>query len=86
MKTLPRLFLGCLLVSSITSGAQTLRSRMDEMKTAYTASGCIVVLDGQTLVIEPNMPGAYLRTAATGKMEKQPGIAMPSRSLPSRFP
>ncbi len=57
MKTLPRLFLGCLLVSSITSGAQTLRSRMDEMKTAYTASGSIVVLDGQTLVIEPNMPG-----------------------------
>ena len=29
---------------------------MDEMKTAYTASGSIVVLDGQTLVIEPNMP------------------------------
>ncbi|WP_162601923.1 hypothetical protein [Occallatibacter savannae] len=26
------------------------------MKTAYTASGSIVVLDGQTLVIEPNMP------------------------------
>lgn len=27
------------------------------MKIAYTASGSIVMLDGQTLVIEPNMPG-----------------------------
>ncbi|HXS75551.1 MAG TPA: hypothetical protein VN753_05190 [Terracidiphilus sp.] len=26
------------------------------MKTAYIASGSIVVLDGQTLIIEPNMP------------------------------
>jgi len=30
---------------------------MEQMKTAYTTSGSIVVLDGQTLVIEPNMPG-----------------------------
>ena len=30
---------------------------MEQMKTAYTASGSIVVGDGQTLVIEPNMPG-----------------------------
>jgi hypothetical protein len=30
---------------------------MEQMKTAYTASGSIVMLDGQTLVIEPNMPG-----------------------------
>jgi len=30
---------------------------MEQMKTAYTASGSIVALDGQTLVIEPNMPG-----------------------------
>jgi hypothetical protein len=29
---------------------------MDEMKTAYTASGSIVAVDGQTLIIEPNMP------------------------------
>lgn len=56
MKTLYRLLLGCLVVSAINCGAQDLRSRMDEMKTAYTASGSIVVLDGQTLIIEPNMP------------------------------
>jgi hypothetical protein len=29
---------------------------MEQMKNAYTASGSVVVLDGQTLVIEPNMP------------------------------
>ena len=57
MKTLYRFLLGCLVVSSITCGAQDLRSRMESMKTAYTSSGSIVVLDGQTLVIEPNMPG-----------------------------
>ncbi len=56
MKTLFRLLLGCLLVSSCTCSAQDLRSHMEQMKTAYTASGSIVVLDGQTLVIEPNMP------------------------------
>jgi hypothetical protein len=57
MKTLYRFLLGCLVVPSITCGAQDLHSRMEEMKTAYTASGSIVVLDGQTLVIEPKMPG-----------------------------
>jgi len=56
MKTLSRFLLGCLVVSSVNCGAQDIRSRMDEMKTAYTASGSIVVLDGQTLIIEPNMP------------------------------
>ena len=57
MKTLNCFLLGCLaVVSSLYCGAQDIRSRMDEMKTAYTASGSIVVLDGQTLVIEPNMP------------------------------
>lgn len=29
---------------------------MEQMKTAYSASGSIVILDGQTMVIEPNMP------------------------------
>ena len=57
MKTLSRLLLGCLAITSISCGAQDVRSRMDQMKTAYTTSGSIVVLDGQTLVIEPNMPG-----------------------------
>ncbi len=57
MKTLFRLLLGCLVVASCTCGAQDLRSHMEQMKTAYTASGSIVALDGQTLVIEPNMPG-----------------------------
>src|SRR3569833_2877514 len=57
MKTLYHFLLGCLVVSAFTSRAQDIPSRMDEMKTAYTASGSIVVLDGQTLVIEPKMPG-----------------------------
>jgi hypothetical protein len=56
MKTLFRLLLGCAVLGSIACSAQDIPSRMDEMKTAYTASGSIVVLDGQTLVIEPNMP------------------------------
>jgi hypothetical protein len=56
MKTLFRLLLSCLLVSSCICGAQDLRSRMEQMKTAYTASGSIVPLDSQTLVVEPNMP------------------------------
>ncbi len=56
MKTLIRFLLGCLVVSSVTCGAQDVRSRMDAMKTAYSASGSIVVLDGQTLLIEPKMP------------------------------
>lgn len=56
MKNLFRLLLGCLVVCSLSCGAQDLRSHMEQMKTAYTASGSIVVLDGQTLVIEPNMP------------------------------
>lgn len=57
MKTLFRLLLGWIIVCSMTCGAQDLRSRMEQMKTAYTASGSIVMLDGETLVIEPNMPG-----------------------------
>ena len=57
MKTLFHFFLGCLFVSSLSCCAQDIRSRMEEMKTAYTASGSIEMLDGQTLVIEPNMPG-----------------------------
>lgn len=56
MKNLFRLLLGCLFIGSLTCGAQDLHSRMEQMKTAYTASGSIVMLDGQTLVIEPNMP------------------------------
>jgi hypothetical protein len=56
MKTLFRLLLGCLVLGSIACGAQDIRSHMEQMKTAYTASGSIVLLDGQTLVIEPNMP------------------------------
>lgn len=56
MKTLFRLLLGCLVLGSFTSSAQDIRSRVDQMKLAYTASGSIVALDGQTLVIEPNMP------------------------------
>lgn len=57
MKTLFRVFLACLTVSCLACSAQDIRSHMDQMKSAYTASGSIVMLDGQTLVIEPNMPG-----------------------------
>ena len=55
MKNLLRLLLSCLLVSCM-CGAQDLRSHMEQMKSAYTASGSIVPLDSQTLVVEPNMP------------------------------
>ena len=56
MKTWFRLLLCCLVVSPCLCGAQNLRSHMEQMKIAYTASGSIVMLDGQTLIIEPNMP------------------------------
>lgn len=56
MKTLFRFLLGCLVLGSVACNAQDIRSHMEQMKTAYTASGSIVALDGQTLVIEPNMP------------------------------
>jgi hypothetical protein len=57
MKNLFRLLLGVVCLYTITCSAQDIRSRVEQMKTAYTASGSIVVLDGQTLIIEPNMPG-----------------------------
>jgi hypothetical protein len=57
MKNLLRCLPGCLILLSLTSGAQDVRSRMEQMKSAYVTSGNIVILDGQTLVIEPNMPG-----------------------------
>jgi hypothetical protein len=56
MKNLFRFLPGCLALVSIACAAQDLPTRMDEMKSAYAASGSIVVLDSQTLVIEPNMP------------------------------
>jgi hypothetical protein len=56
MKTLFRFLLGCLVLGSVACNAQDIRSHMEQMKTAYTASGSIVAIDGQTLVIEPNMP------------------------------
>jgi hypothetical protein len=57
MKTLIRFLPGCLLLGSLCCGAQDLRSHLQQMKAAYTTSGSIVAIDGQTLVIEPNMPG-----------------------------
>jgi hypothetical protein len=56
MKTLFRFLLGCLVLGSVACNAQDVRSHMEQMKTAYTASGSILAIDGQTLVIEPNMP------------------------------
>jgi hypothetical protein len=57
MKNLFRFLPGCLLLGSLCCGAQDIRSHLQQMKTAYTTSGSIVAIDGQTLVIEPNMPG-----------------------------
>lgn len=47
----------CLVVSATVSKAQTLPGDIQAMKTSYAASGTIAVLDRDTLVIEPNMPG-----------------------------
>jgi hypothetical protein len=71
MKTLFRLLLGCLVLGSFTSSAQDIRSRVDQMKIAYTTSGSIIALDGQTLVIEPNMPAPVcaLPREEDGKIE-----------------
>jgi|SRR5580692_3873010 hypothetical protein len=47
----------CLGSLSAPCFAQDLHSHLHQMQTAYAASGSIVVLSDQTLVIEPNMPG-----------------------------
>jgi hypothetical protein len=57
MKTLLRFLPGFLVFVSRACDAQDLRLRMEQMRIAYSASGSIVILDNQTLVIEPNMPG-----------------------------
>jgi hypothetical protein len=71
MKTLFRFLLGCLVLGSVSCNAQDIRSHMEQMKTAYTASGSIVAIDGQTLVIEPNMPAPVcaLPREEDGKIE-----------------
>jgi len=57
MKSLFRFLPGFLVFASLACGAQDVRTRMEQMKSAYSASGSILILDNQTLVIEPNMPG-----------------------------
>jgi hypothetical protein len=57
MRNLLRFLTGYLLLWSLCCGAQDLSSHMERMKTAYTASGSIVTLNAQTIVVEPNMPG-----------------------------
>lgn len=47
----------CLLVLVSCAAAQSLPANIQTMKTTYAASGSIVTLDSQTLIIEPNMPG-----------------------------
>ena len=47
----------CAFLASISCLAQDLHSRVLEMKKAYASSGNIVVLDDNTILIEPNMPG-----------------------------
>jgi hypothetical protein len=47
----------CAWLASISCLAQDLHSRVLEMKKSYASSGNIVVLDDNTVLIEPNMPG-----------------------------
>ena len=54
--SVPRLLPALVLCGSFVTRAQDLRLHLEQMKTAYTASGSIVMLDGQTLMIAPNMP------------------------------
>lgn len=57
MKKLCLIALWCLLLPSVHCIAQDLSSHIQEMKSSYAASGSIVVLKDNTLLIEPNMPG-----------------------------
>jgi hypothetical protein len=71
MKNLFRSLPGFLVFVSLACGAQEIRSRIEQMKSAYLASGSITILDNQTLVIEPNMPGpicALPRKEEDGKL------------------
>jgi hypothetical protein len=47
----------CILFSSLSCLAQDIHSRVLQMKSAYSSSGSIAVLDNKTLLIAPNMPG-----------------------------
>jgi hypothetical protein len=47
----------CLLFVSALCLGQDLPSHIQQMKSSYSASGSIIVLDDHTIVIEPNMPG-----------------------------
>jgi hypothetical protein len=55
-RSLPRWLPALVVCSAFTAAAQDIRSHLEQMKAAYSASGGIVILDGQTLVITPNMP------------------------------
>ena len=51
------LLIGCFLLSALgPCFAQDLESRIQVLKSSYSASGSIVVLDDRTIVIEPKMP------------------------------
>jgi hypothetical protein len=47
----------CLVLSATLCSAQQPSSPIQQMKSSYADSGSIVVLDNQTILIEPNMPG-----------------------------
>jgi hypothetical protein len=57
MKKLCLVALACALLSSVVATAQDLHAHVQQMKSSYASSGSIVVLDDQTILIEPNMPG-----------------------------
>lgn len=56
MRRLSAALLCILLLGSVYAKAQNLASHFEVLKTAYAASGTIVVLDNKTLLIEPKMP------------------------------
>jgi len=57
MKRLFLFVVCCAWFVSVSCVAQDLHSRVLEMKKSYAASGNIVVLDDNSILIEPNMPG-----------------------------
>ena len=56
MKYLSLVALGSLSLSAVAALGQDLPSNLQAMKNAYAASGNIVVVDKNTIVIEPKMP------------------------------
>jgi hypothetical protein len=59
MRRLSPAVLCVLLLGGAHARAQNLASRIEVLRTSYSASGAIVVLDDKTLIIEPKMPSPF---------------------------